>query len=256
VEKILTLDADRGGRLALQNSSRVRPGNFDIFALTGTSPRIPRENLPGDGDDFAVTDIAAVGVRLIDGAFLQFAVNTFARRAHPAYPAEFDVFIDTNLDGRADYDVFTLESGGANTTGQTVVAVQKLTPNGRDPARVVFYADADLDSGNMILTVPLSALQITPATKFRFDVVAFDNYFTGDATDAIEGMTFTPAMPRFTTGTLQTGTLAPISRGTLNVRAVNGGAAASPSQTGLLLMYRDAQLEAETIPVRARANRN
>jgi minor extracellular serine protease Vpr len=255
VDKAVMLEANRSGSLVLQNFSRTQAAGFDIFALTGTSPRIPRNDLPGDGDDFAITDLASVGVRLIDGAFLQFAVNTFGRRAHPAYPAEFDVFIDTNLDGKADYDVFTLESGGVNTTGQTAVAVRKLPADPASPARLVFYADADLDSGNMIMTVPLSALHLAPTTKFRFDVVAFDNYFTGEATDAIQGMTFTPAVPKFTTRGLQTGSLPPFSKGVITVRDVEGGAAASPSQTGLLLMYRDAPLEAEAIPVRTRAKK-
>ena len=253
IDKTVTIDADRPGSLVLQNLARAQVGYFEVFALTGTSPRIPRENLPGDGDDFAITDLAAVGVRLIDNAFLQFAVNTFGRRAHPAYPAEFDVFIDTNLDGKADYDVFTLESGGANTTGQTAVAVQKMPATANTPARVLFFADADLDSGNIILTVPLAALQIAPTTKFRFDVVAFDNYFTGDATDAIEGMEFTPALPRFTTRTA-TGAVGPLGRGVLQIGAVASGVEASPSQTGLLLLYRDAQVEAEAIPVKVRAN--
>jgi subtilisin family serine protease len=250
--KTVTLDNRNTGAFVLQNLSRAQAGDFDIFALTGTSPRIPRADLPGDGDDFAITDIAAVGVRMIDDQFLQFAINTFGRRSHPAYPAEFDVFIDTDHDGKADYDVFTLESGGVNQTGQTAVAVQRLSGPARSPARMVFFADADLDSGNMILTVPLSALQMTPASKFRFDVVAFDNYFTGEATDSIERMEFTPALPRFKARSLQTGSLAPFSSGTITVDAVEGGATASPSQTGLLLMYRDAKLEAEAIQVRAR----
>jgi minor extracellular serine protease Vpr len=256
IDKAIAIDPDRPTPLVLQNFARARAGQFDVFALTGTSPRIPRDVLPGDGDDFAITDLAFVGVRLIDNAFVQFAVNTFGRRAHPAYPAEFDVFIDTNLDGKADYDVFTLESGGANTTGQTAVAVQKLPASPNNPARVLFFADADLNSGNIVLTVPLSALQLTPTSRFRFDVVAFDNYFTGEATDVIEGMMFTPAMPKFSTGSLVTGTVPPLGRGVLEVSAIEGGATASPSQSGLLLVYRDAQVEAEAIPVRLKSSGN
>jgi subtilisin family serine protease len=251
--KSVTLDSSNRGAFTLQNLSRTKAGDFDIFALTGTSPRIPRADLPGDGDDFAITDLAAVGVRMIDEQFLQFAINTFGRRSHPAYPAEFDVFIDTNRDGKADYDVFTLESGGMTQTGQTAVAVQRLSGPVKGPAHIVFFADADLNSGSIILTVPLAALQMTPATKFRFDVVAFDNYFTGEATDSIERMEFTPAVPRFISRSLQTGSVGPLSSASIVVDAVDGGATASPSQTGLLLMYRDAKLEAETIQVRAHA---
>jgi subtilisin family serine protease len=247
LDRRVTIEGDRFGSLVLRNFSRVKAGDFDIFALTGTSPRIPRRDLPADGDDFAVTDIASVGVRLVDGAFLQFAVNTYGRRAHPAYPAEFDVFIDTNLDGTADYDVFTLENGGFGLTGQTAVAVANLATGA---ASLVFFADADLNSGNIIMTVPLASLGgLAPTTKIAFDVVAFDNYFTGEPTDVIEGMQFTPAQPKFTTGGIDTGTIAPFSSGVINVDDVAGGATASPSQSGLLLLYRDAKVEAEAITV-------
>jgi subtilisin family serine protease len=248
LDRSVTIEHGRFGSLVLRNFSRSKAGDFDIFALTGTSPRIPRADLPADGADFAVTDIASVGVRFVAGAYLQFAVNTFGRRAHPAYPAEFDVFIDTDLDGTPDYDVFTAENGGPGASGQTVVAVQQLVAGAS--AVPVFFADADLDSANMIMTVPLAAVGLTPTTKFRFDVVAFDNYFTGEATDVVEGMVFTPGKPRFVTDGIDTGTVAPFSGGAIDVEEVDGGATASPSQQGFLLMYRDAKVEAERISVK------
>ena len=252
LDKSVTINGDNPGALALANFSRAKGGDFDIFALTGTSPRIPRKDLPADGDDFAVTDIASVGVRLVEGAFLQFAVNTFGRRAHPAYPAEFDVDIDTNGDGKPDYVVFTRENGAATaagSTGQTLVYVGNLTTGA---ATAFFYADADLDSGNMIMTAPLAALGgLAPTTKITFGVTAFDNYFTGEPTDSIDGMVFTPATPKFTTA-LDTGTVDPFNSGLISVDDVDGGATASPSQSGFLLMYRDAKVEAETVSVKVK----
>jgi hypothetical protein len=250
LDRSITIRGGGTGSLFLQNFSRAKAGDFDIFALTGTSPRIPRKDLPADGDDFTVTDIASVGVRLVEGAYLQFAVNTYGRRAHPAYPAEFDVRIDANNDGTADYRVFTTENGTAGSTGQTVVAVVKLNPDGTaaGSAQPFFFADADLDSANMIMTVPLAAVGLAPTTRFSFDVVAFDNYFTGKATDAVRGMVFTPATPKFTTSFVQ-GAVDPWSSRTIIVDDVPTGATASPSQSGLLLMYRDARTEAETVYV-------
>jgi hypothetical protein len=71
-------------------------------------------------------------------------------------------------------------------------------------------------------------------------VYAFDNYFTGNLTDAVEGITFSPGVPKYTgTGIPDAGV--PFLRlATLHIAAVPDGATASPSQTGLLLMYRDA----------------
>jgi hypothetical protein len=254
LDRSITINGDKFGTLVLRNFSKVKGGDFDIFALTGTSPRIPRNDLPEDGDDFTIIDLASVGARLVDNSILQFAINTYGRRAHPAYPAEFDVFIDTNGDGTADYDVFTIENGvltgsAAGSTGQTVVYVANLKSGS---ASAFFFADADLDSGNVIMTLPLAAIGATPATKLSFDVVAFDNYFTGNATDTIEGMVFTPGVPKFTTGDVIDGTVAPFSSGSIDVDDVEGGAEASPSQSGLLLMYRDAKVEAETISVTVR----
>jgi minor extracellular serine protease Vpr len=253
IDRNVTINGDRSGTLALANFSRAKGGDFDIFALTGTSARIPRKDLPEDGDDFAVTDIASVGVRLVEGAYLQFAVNTFGRRAHPAYPAEFDVDIDTNGDGKPDYVVFTAENGaataGAGATGQTLVYVANLATGA---ATAFFYADADLDSGNVILTAPLAALGgLAPTQQIKFSVTAFDNYFTGEPTDSIDGMVFTPATPKFTTA-IDTGTVAPFNSGLISVDDVAAGDTASPSQSGLLLLYRDARVEAETVSVKVK----
>jgi hypothetical protein len=224
-----------------------------VFALTGTSGRIPASQLPKTGDNYAVIDLKAIGVRYVSaadsgvaGGLVQFAVNTYGERAHPAYPAEFDVYVDTNNDGNDDFVLYTVENGGFAATGQTVVAVVDL--NTGVPV-VNFFADADLNSGNLILTARASDLGITTGSKFRFSVYAFDNYFTGWLTDFVENMTFTAGTPRYNAGlggAVPAGTSA-----TLPVQAVPGGATASPSQSGFLLMYRDGApgREAEAIPV-------
>ena len=95
---------------------------------------------------------------LVTPGVLQFAVNTYGRRAHPNYPAEFDVIIDTNRDGAPDFVVFNAELGGFAVTGHNVVFVGNLTTQ---VATAVAFADADLQSGNVILTVPTLAIGIT-----------------------------------------------------------------------------------------------
>jgi hypothetical protein len=116
----------------------------------------------------------------------------------------------------------------------------------------VSFADADLDSANLIMTVPLAALGLAPTQQFRFDVVAFGNYFTFQETDAVRGMLFTPATPKFTTDGLITGTVAAGGDFPISVDDDPAGNAASPSQSGLLLLHRDAATEAETIDVSVR----
>ena len=233
------------GTLALSNGGAV-DGRVDVFSLLGTSGKIPNRFLPNPGDNFAVVDLRAVGARLVGiggGAFgVQFAVNTFGQRAHPNYPAEFDIYIDSNNDGHFDFVVFNLENGAFAASGQNVTAVANLATG---TSAAFFFTDADLDSANAILTAPLSALGLTPSTQFNFSVFAFDNYFTGALTDAIQGMTYTLGTPRFFGSGIPAAGVPAGGGSTLGISAVPGGDVASPSQTGLLLMYRDSKTERE-----------
>ena len=116
--------------------------------------------MPEPGDNFAIVDLQSVGVRHLPAAvfgadYLEFAISTFGRRAHPNYPAEFDIYIDSNNDGTPDFVVFNAENGGFSVTGQNVVFVANLATG--VPATAVFFTDADLDSGNVIFTVPMNA---------------------------------------------------------------------------------------------------
>jgi hypothetical protein len=234
------LKNDGTGQLTLKNKSGVLDGRVDVFSLTGQSGQIKKPLLPQPGDNFAIVDLKSVGVRMVDlgaGQFgVQFAIDTYGARAHPNYPAEFDIYIDANRDGILDSVLFNLENGGFAATGQNVVASGPLA----GPILIRFFSDVDLNSGNIIMTAPLSALGLTPGTTFDFYVYAFDNYFTGNLTDAIEGMTYTLDTPRFVPSSF-----APVvpagGETALGVASVAGGDVKSPSQNGVLLMYRDAE---------------
>lgn len=243
------------GSVELRNAGGAVNGRVDVFSLLGTSGQIPPSQLPQPGDNFAVIDLKSVGARLVTVNVsgtpvpaVQFAVNTFGIRAHPNYPAEFDILIDTNRDGTNDFAVFNRELGPFASSGQNVVAAGPL-PSG--PFVIRFFTDADLNSGNAILTALLSDIGLTPSTQFDFAVLAGDNYFTGAITDAIVGITYTLNTPRYAgSGIPPTGVPAGGSS-TLTINAVSSGEAASPSQTGLLLMYRDGRpgREADAITV-------
>ena len=226
-------------------------GNADVFAWTGKSAKVDDADLPQPGDNFQIIDMRYVGARayaISSGNVMEFAINTWRPRAHPAYPAEFDVYIDSNADGKNDYVVYTSENGGFGATGQTLVYVNKL---GTTTASAYFYADADLNSGNMIMPVPMAAIGITNSRTVSFSVYAFDNYFTGDLTDAIENMRYNPFVPRYDADDLfpviPTG-----SSATINFEEVSGGDAASHSQNGFLLLYRDSKAgrEAEAVSIK------
>lgn len=221
--------------VTMKNSGAAN-GVAQIFALTGTSPRIPKRKLPGMGDNFAVVDLQAVGFRMITigGApYIQFGITTYGIRSHPAYPGGFDVVVDSNNDGVDDYVVIHLENGGFAASGQTVVGVVDLAT---DLLTLYAYAIADLNSGNMIMTAPLSALNATPSSKMRVSIYAYDNYFTGDTTDGIENMLITPGVPKY--GPLGDSTpVAPGGTFEFKPVVISGGAAATPAQNGFLILY-------------------
>ena len=243
---------DGSAALVLDNTRGAVDGSVEVFSLTGTSPQIKAKRLPGPGDNFAIVDLKSVGARLVDiggGEFgIQFAINTYGERAHPNYPAEFDVLIDADRDGIADFDVFNSELGDFGTTGQNVVNVFDFTTGDLNS---FFFTDADLDSANVILTAPLAAVGLTPHSRFNFSVFAFDNYFTGNETDSIERMTYTPDQPRFMGVGLPDGGVPAGGASVLSILASSGGKKVSPSESGLLLLYRDGKpgREADTIRI-------
>lgn len=233
-EDTFDLGDDATASVDVENDSKVLDGRVEVFSLTGRSDKIRKRFLPRPGANFAIVDLSAVGVRQ-SGSNIQFGVDTYGARAHPNYPAEFDILIDSNRDGVTDYIVFNTENGGFAVTGQNVTAVLNVDTGA---VGVFFFTDADLNSGNAILTAPLAAVGLTPTTRFDFAVEVYDNYFTGALTDFIDTMTYTPGRPRFT------GTLPPAipadGEAELEIAAIAGGDVASPSQTGFLLLYRDA----------------
>jgi subtilisin family serine protease len=231
-------------------------GSYDVFSLTGVSNRIPSSQLPGPGANAAVIDMRSVGVRYLPDSLtgigadvLEFAISTSGRRAHPNYPAEFDIEIDTDGDGSPDYVVFNAEGGGFAASGQNQVFLADLNAGG--PARSFFFTDADLNSGNVIFTVALNigpgSIALAPGATLNFSVFAFDNYFSGNLTDSIEGMRFTPASPRFGVIGDPFGNVPSLSR--LAVPFTEGAAnPAASNEKGFLFMYRrNALIESEVV---------
>jgi minor extracellular serine protease Vpr len=234
--------ADGAGVLSLSNAGGAVNGWVDVFSLLGTSGRIPPPYLPEDGDSFAVIDLKHFGARQAGANVVQFAISTYGTRSHPAYPAEFDVYLDTDRDGNYDAVIWTQELTGFGATGQTVVYVQNFNTG---VGGAYYFAGADLRSGNMILTAPMSVLGLTAGATFDVDVYAFDNYFTGWMSDSITGMTYTLNAPRFVPSAWALSV--PVG-GSLNL-GVNynpAGNMYSPSQSGLLLMYGDAREQRES----------
>lgn len=241
----VNLGGTGSGAMTLTNAAGAIAGQTDVFALTGTSAQSSTV-LPPYGGGQVLVDLKAVGVRQVSASgslAVQFAVAGFGSRAHPAYPAEFDIYVDANNDGVDDYVIYNVENGGFGVTGQTVITVVNLSTNG---SITRFYASADLNSSNLVATVLASDIGITSASqKFRFSVYAFDNYFTGDLTDAVTNMVHTLDTPRYAAAAPSL--MTPVG-GSSNVAISSpvGGSLASPSQTGFLLLHTSAKTGRES----------
>lgn len=232
-----------GAQLALKNTG-ADAGAYDMFSLLATSGEIG--SAPGAGAGIAQVDLKAFGVRLA-GSNLQFAMSTHGRRAHPLYPGGFEVDIDVNGDGFADFFVYQQELTGFAATGQSAVYVQAV---GSSTASAFFFTDADLNSGNVIFTVPLSALGVGAGTTLGLELYTYDNYFTGATTEYLGGMKFTPSTPRFAPAS---GSVAKGGTGAVPLQS-QVVSPANSTETGVLLMYRrnaGSESQALTLPIPA-----
>jgi subtilisin family serine protease len=260
----ITLNTAPSTTLALDNTTGAANGQVDAFSLTGIGTQFPSSVLPAPGDNFEVINLRAAGARLVcisnpcataANFGVQFAINTFGQRSHPDVPAEFDVHIDADSDGNDDFIIFNEDIGLFSTgadSGQNGVFVFDVAAG---ISTLVAYAVADLDSANMIYTVPLNSLSNSKtgislglSSPFVFSVLAFDNYFTGNLTDFIGPMTYELDSP--TSFTSAESFSVPAGSST-NLTVFNNANPLSSSQLGLLLMYTNGltNREADIIPV-------
>jgi len=193
----------------------------------------------------------------------QFGITTFGQRSHPDVPAEFDILIDINGDGNADLDIFNADIGLETAdafSGQNGVFIADLAAG--IAFGPYFYTVADLDSANAILTVPIAALatqsglSVAINKPFSFDVLAFDNYYTGDLTDFIGPMKYELDMPQvytFSSFSVPAGASGAVpifpnnAANTYFTSPYNGN---SPSQTGILFLQTNGKAGVEASAVK------
>lgn len=233
-----SVDENGNGSFFVSNFSGASTAVAEIFALTGTSPQLPPSAFPSAGDGFATVDLRAVGVRYFPGAtpVAEFGVNTFdVRTAANTYP-RIEILIDANRDGRPERILFNSRTT-TNTNAAFVCTVPTTGPIAcTGTPQAFFFTSVDFNSGNLRLAAPLSALGLAANQPFDFSVRALDNSFTGAVTDTIPTMTHQLDTPRHVIGgtsfSLPSG-----ASGALGFTSPTGGATASPSQLGFLLLW-------------------
>lgn len=178
------------GNVRLLNPSGVTTGIADFYAW---GLRSAPQGVP-------FFDVRAVGVQTIpiaaDDTILVFALNTHERFSNAA-AGEFDILIDTNGDGTADYAVVGIDLGAVTAgsfNGQLASAVFNLTTG---DGVINFLADAPTDGSTVLLPLFASDLGLTPASpRFSYSVQVF-NLLDGSSA-AVPGVArfnaFTPSI--------------------------------------------------------------
>ena len=269
------------GQVLFSNPALVKSGDVDIFALIDVSPNqcdlydregrcITYDYEPGmaPGIDSSPIDLKEIGVRskvvpglnasldlpeqpygAIPDELVQFAVTVYDgpyRSSHNQL-VEFNVAIDSDSDGQDDYVIFNGDLNRDGSDGRSAVFVVDVNPaDGSHPTRPYFFTITDINTQNWILPVPAAAVGLQSTRPFQFRVFAFDSYYGGKLWDCapqscFDRYSYQTGLPR--QQAITTALNVPEQgESWLSYRSPDSGAAASPSQQGLLFLYRDAEV--------------
>lgn len=254
-------------QLNLSNAAPHQAANVDVFALVEKNPNdynyvtfgdLPTEKPKGGactsigldpGCNITPVDIKEVGVRGASAdTLVQFGLTIWdAPFRAGQFPVEFDIYIDSNRDGVDDWVVFNYDLALNGSDGRNVVF---RCPAAGGACTAFFFTDSTFNTQNWILTVPASAIGVTPGQPFNFQVFAFDGYFTGALTDCSPHDCTSYHTHTLNTPKWDVTNEFPVvpALGSTNIGLIRNasGATLSPSQIGLLLMYREATIMRES----------
>jgi minor extracellular serine protease Vpr len=180
---------------------------------------------------------------------LVFAINTYGRWSN-ASVNEFDIAIDLQADGRADYFVVGVDLGAVlagEFNGQFASFIIDDAGNVID----AWVALAPMNGSTMLLPALASQIGLDPAvnsTRFRYAVASF-SIVPGGLIDTTRASAFRSHQPPVSTG--QQFALAPGQTATLNVW-VDRGRFAGTRQLGWLVVAQDdanGGAQADEVPV-------
>ncbi len=274
--------------LKLRNPAKYQAGDTDIFALVEISPNncevvnekgecLLADYEPGilPGLNTTAVDLHEIGLRsytiaglnaslglpqpgagALADEVIEFGLTVYDRpfRASHNYPVEFDLYVDADRNGVADYVIFNADvdaARGLPLSGRNAVFVRDINPaDGTRPTTPYFYSVTDFNSQNWILPVPAAAIGADSTRPFNFFVLAYENYFNRDLWDCSprncgQYHIFQTGLPRIQP---QSNAVQVPPQGSYTVRYSRpaGGDAASPSQIGLLFLFRAAEAGKES----------
>ena len=182
-------------KISLWNVFGAQPtASADVYTWGLSDPKDATAELADTGYDLraaGVQSFATGGDHL-----LVFAVNTYKRWSNAA-SNEFDVVLDTDRDGEADWIVFSYDSGSVRT-GSSDGLAEVFVVNAKTGALGAsgFLTQAPTDSSTALLPVYASDLGITGA--FDYTVAAYGT--TGGSDEASGWATYDPSAPAISNG--------------------------------------------------------
>jgi len=177
------------GSAVVDNTGSLVPATADFYAW----------GLTKDASDLGVLDLRAAGVQTF-GSVAAFAINTYNAWS-TASTQEFDVNVDTNGDGNADFVVIGIDIGrlAASPTfdGRIASAVFNVATGA---LTVRFLASTSTDTSSIILPFKTADLGLSAANpRFSYTVASFD--LLGTASDSFPGSAaFNAFSPAISTG--------------------------------------------------------
>jgi subtilisin family serine protease len=169
------------GSVLLENRFSKIPATADFYAWGLESRRAPKIVGRVDLHSAGAQSFPVSGI----GQLVVFAINTRKAWSSPS-TQEFDVFVDANRDGTADFLVAALDFGLVTAgafDGRIGVFIINLETDEIDVSP--FLADARTDGSSILMPVPAEAIGITAANpRLEYTVLSFD--LLSDDSDSFE----------------------------------------------------------------------
>jgi minor extracellular serine protease Vpr len=191
-----------GSDIPLENDG-IHSGSADLYEWGLTDPR----------DVNTSADVRDVGLQVLPGQTLGgsssdrsliFLVNTWSPASNQAQN-EYDIAIDTNGDGAADYVVFAADLGLVTAAGVANGEMAAFVENATTGALVdAFLTDDPMNGTTIELPLLASDLGLTAnkSKPFTYQVTGFD--YATDTPDSTKSAAFDPFNPAVTTGEFTT----------------------------------------------------
>ncbi len=186
--------ADATKKISLWNVFGALPASADVYTWGLSDDKDASKTLADTGYDLRAAGVQSIGAG--DDQLLVFALNMHHRWSNAA-SNEYDVVLDTDRDGEADWIVLSADSGAVRAGSNNGLA-EVFVVNAKTGARGAsgFLTQAPTDSSTLLLPVSASDLGITGA--FDYTVQTFG---VNGGTDAASGWaTYDPSAPAIDNG--------------------------------------------------------